>query len=408
MIYEPETVKGFQDILPPDSQKFHAIERLIEKHFKLYGFLPIKTPTIEFDELMRTNNVGEEDEAVSDRFRLQDRGGRNLGLRYEFTFQLARLFKQNPNIKLPLRRYQIGSVFRDEPTGQGRFKEFTQCDADIIGDSSIEADAECIALWSDILKALKIKAEIHISNKKLAYAILDSIQLQQKREILKELDKLDKLGEDTIKTNLKKYADANQILTLFKLLEKDLEFFVKNLFEGSDEIFKVQELGKTLGFTIKFNPFIVRGLSYYTGNVIEFKVAEGKHAIGGGGRYDGVAGRFLNRKIPAIGVSFGIERLMEYAQIKNETTKTLVISLEKDKEANNLAKKLRKENISCIMVSDKPGKALEYGNAYQIPYAIFIGAEELAKKKYKLKNMTSGEEKDLTEKKLVPLLKKEA
>jgi len=408
MIYEPETVKGFQDILPPDSQKFHAIERLIEKHFKLYGFLPIKTPTIEFDELMRTNNVGEEDEAVSDRFRLQDRGGRNLGLRYEFTFQLARLFKQNPNIKLPLRRYQIGSVFRDEPTGQGRFKEFTQCDADIIGDSSIEADAECIALWSDILKALKIKAEIHISNKKLAYAILDSIQLQQKREILKELDKLDKLGEDTIKTNLKKYADANQILTLFKLLEKDLEFFVKNLFEGSDEIFKVQELGKTLGFTIKFNPFIVRGLSYYTGNVIEFKVAEGKHAIGGGGRYDGVAGRFLNRKIPAIGVSFGIERLMEYAQIKNETTKTLVISLEKDKEANNLAKKLRKENISCIMVSDKPGKALEYGNAYQIPYAIFIGAEELAKKKYKLKNMTSGEEKDLTEKKLISLLKKES
>src|SRR3989338_4395340 len=408
MIYEPETVKGFQDILPPDSQKFQAIERVIEKHFKLYGFLPIKTPTIEFDELMRTNNVGEEDEAVSDRFRLQDRGGRNLGLRYEFTFQLARLFKQNPNIKLPLRRYQIGSVFRDEPTGQGRFKEFTQCDADIIGDSSIEADAECIALWSDILKALKIKAEIHISNKKLAYAILDSIQLQQKREILKELDKLDKLGEDTIKTNLKKYADANQILTLFKLLEKDLEFFVKNLFEGSDEIFKVQELGKTLGFTIKFNPFIVRGLSYYTGNVIEFKVAEGKHAIGGGGRYDGVAGRFLNRKIPAIGVSFGIERLMEYAQIKNETTKTLVISLEKDKEANNLAKKLRKENISCIMVSDKPGKALEYGNAYQIPYAIFIGAEELAKKKYKLKNMTSGEEKDLTEKKLISLLKKES
>jgi len=404
--YEPETVKGFQDFLPPESQKFEAIKSIVKKQFELYGFLPLKTPTIEFDELMRTHNLEQEDEAVSDRFRLQDRGGRSLGLRYEFTFQLARIFKQHPTIKLPFRRYQIGQVFRDEPTGQGRFKEFTQCDADIIGDSSMNADAECIALWSDILRELNIEPEIHVSNKKLAYSILESIKLEQKQEILKELDKIDKLGEDAIKTNLKKYADANQILTLFKLLEKDLNFFVKNLFDGAEEIFRVQEKGKQQGFTIKFNPLIVRGLSYYTGNVVEFKVPGGKHTLGGGGRYDGVAGRFLNRAIPSVGISFSIERLMELARIKINNPKVIIISLDKDKEAQKLAQKMRKDSIACIVSSEKPGKALEYANAYQIQNAIFIGSEEIAKGKFKLKNMQSGEEKDVSEKQLLKALKK--
>src|SRR3989344_1441728 len=122
MKFEPDTVKGFQDILPPESLKRAAVKGIIEKWFRLYGFVPIETPVIEFDELMRPDTLPneEEDEAVSERFKLQDRGKRNLGLRYEFTFQLARIFKLNPNIKLPFRRYQIGSVFRDENIKTGR------------------------------------------------------------------------------------------------------------------------------------------------------------------------------------------------------------------------------------------------------------------------------------------------
>ena len=133
MKLEASTVKGFQDYLPPESQKRAAIKKIVEKYYKLYGFLPVETPIIEFDELMRPDPLtGEaEDEAVADRFRLKDRGGRSLGLRYEFTFQLARIFKENPNIKLPFKRYQIGPVFRDEPIRQGRTRQFTQCDADI-------------------------------------------------------------------------------------------------------------------------------------------------------------------------------------------------------------------------------------------------------------------------------------
>ncbi len=127
MIYQPENVKGFEEYLPVESQKREKIKDIAKKYFKLYGFLPVETPSIEFDELMRSD-MGEEDEAVRDRFRLRDRANRNLGLRYEFTFQLSRIFKQNPNIKLPFRRYQIGSVFRDENIKVGRTREFTQCD----------------------------------------------------------------------------------------------------------------------------------------------------------------------------------------------------------------------------------------------------------------------------------------
>jgi histidyl-tRNA synthetase len=403
--YEPDLVKGFPEYLPPQSQKYAAIQKVVDEQFQLHGFFPIKTPTVEFDELMRPE-VGNEDEAISDRFRLQDRGGRNLGLRYEFTFQLARIFKQHPNIKLPFRRYQIGAVFRDEPTSSNRYKEFVQCDADIIGDASVEADAECLALWSNIMKALGIKAEIRINHRKLANAILESVQITHKAEVMREIDKLDKVGEDVIKANLKKYADTNQIITLFKLLEKDLAFFVSNMFDGAEDIIKLRELGKKHGFTLVFDPLLVRGLSYYTGMVTEFRHIEGKHSIAGGGRYDKSVGKFLNRDIAAVGISASIERLMEYATVPPLGPKAIIISIDKPADAAKLAKNLRNAHIACIVSTDKPGKSLEYANAYQIPNAIFVGSDEVKKKKFKIKNMFSGEEHEYAEKSLIKALQK--
>ena len=231
MIYEPETVKGFEDYLPPKSQKREKIKEIAKKYFKLYGFLPVDTPIIEFDELMRPDTIENEDEAVRDRFRLRDRANRNLGLRYEFTFQLARIFKQNPNIKLPLKKYQIGENFRDEPIRTGRTRQFTQCDIDILGDNSINADAECLAVIFDILKELKINdIELQVNNRKLIDEIIKSVQILEKQQVLREIDKIDKIGEDQVKMNLKKYADSNQILSLFKLMEKDVRFFKDNMF----------------------------------------------------------------------------------------------------------------------------------------------------------------------------------
>ncbi|MDP1695645.1 MAG: histidine--tRNA ligase [archaeon] len=402
MKIEVDTVKGFQDYLPPASLKRNAVRKIIEKHFKLYGFVPLETPVVEFDELMKNETLTlEEDEAVSDRFRLKDRAGRNLGLRYEFTFQLARIFKQNPNIKLPFRRYQIGEVFRDEPTGTGRFRQFVQCDADIIGDSSVNADADCLAMISDVLKELGVKAEIEVNNRKLLNAIIESVEISDGKGVMKEIDKIDKIGEDMLKSNLKKYADVNQIITLFKMMEKDINFFKENAFDGAEEMANLIEACKKHGVNVKFNPHMVRGLSYYTGNIFEVKV-DGKMSIAAGGRYDNSVGKFSGREIPAVGISFGLERVSELAKTKGEQIpKLIIISLDKDKDCISLAKKLRKEGASCEVFFEKVGKALEYANALAVPYVIFVGANEVSKGKFKLKDMKSGDEKFLTEKQLL-------
>src|SRR3989344_5321777 len=411
MIYQPENVKGFEDYLPPESLKREKIKEIAKKYFKLYGFLPVETPTIEFDELMRSDNL-EEDEAVRDRFRLRDRANRNLGLRYEFTFQLAKIFKKNPNIKLPLKKYQIGTNFRDENIKAGRTREFTQCDIDIIGDPSINADAECLAVTSDILKELKIEnTEIKINNRKLVDEIIKSVQITEKQAVLREIDKIDKIGEDQVKMNLKKYADSNQILSLFKLMEKDISFFKDNLFDGAQELEDLIKKCNEYGIKTTFSPRLMRGFNYYTGNI--FEVSVGKTSLFGGGRYDKLVGMYLiNKEIQAVGISFSVEGLMglcekEINQLDLDKTKAIIISIDKDKETIRLAQSLRKNNISCITSFDKIGKALEFANSYQITYAIFVGKDEVSKKKFKLKNMSSGEESLLTEKSIISKIKKD-
>ena len=405
------TVKGFQDYLPPESMKRQEIKKIIEKNFKLYGFLPVETPIIEFEELMRSDSLNEEDEAVADRFKLKDRGNRNLGLRYEFTFQLSRLLKENPNIKLPFKRYQIGPIFRDEPIRQGRTRQFTQCDIDILGDSTINADAECISVLANILKELKIKAEIQINNRTLLNSIIESVQIKASQQVLRELDKIDKIGIDSVKTNLKKYASSNQIITLFKLLEKDPKFFRENAFDGASELEALVSKCKIYGIKTKISLTMIRGFGYYTGNIFELFIKDKKTAIAAGGRYDKLVGKFLNREIPAVGISFSLEALMDICQeeIKNLKIsiypKALIISINQDNETIKLARKLRKNNISCTTLSGNPSKSLDYANSLKIPYTIFLGAKEIEEKKFKLKDMSSGDEKLLSEKQLINKLK---
>lgn len=408
MLIEIDTVKGFQDYLPPISIKRRRVQEIIETAFMSYGFLPIETPVIEHDELMRPDTLEAEgeDEAVSDRFRLKDRGGRNLGLRYEFTFQLARIMKQNPNMKLPFRRYQIGPVFRDEPVGPSRFRQFVQCDADILGESDMSAEAELLALAQQVLKELGIEFEIEINNRKLLNSIVESVEIKAVKQVLRELDKINKIGEDEVKTNLKKYADTNQVITLFKLLEKDISFFKENGFEGVEELESLKNYCRKYGVQVKFNPFLVRGLGYYTGTIFEISQSN-KNTIVAGGRYDKSVGKYLQKEIPAVGISFGLDRITELCSIKEESfTKAIIISINQDNPSIKLIQQLRKQNISVVPWFDKIGKGLEYANSYSIPYAILIGEDEVKKKKYKIRDMRTGIEKNLSEKQLVSALKK--
>jgi histidyl-tRNA synthetase len=412
MITEVDTVKGFQDYLPPKSIRRAQIKKIVEKVYRLYGFQPIETPLVEYDELMRPDTLpGEqEDEAISDRFRLKDRAGRNLGLRYEFTFQLARILKLNPTLKLPFKRYQIGEQFRDEPIRVGRTRQFTQCDIDIIGDKSIQAEAECIAVVMQILSELNIEATVCINNRRLIEAIVESCELTGKKQVFREIDKLEKIGEDLVKMNLKKYGDTNQVVTLFKLLQKESTFFEKNKFEGATEVKALMQATKEYGIECVFKPSLMRGLSYYTGNIFEITLKDGKTALSGGGRYDQTVGKYLNREIPAVGLSFSLEALMGLCEEQLASLPlpppalVQLISIQQDKAIFKLAKKLRAAAIPTNLLADKPGKCLEYANASGIPYAVFIGEDELKKKKCKLRDLKTGIEEELTEKQLITKL----
>jgi len=387
-----ELVRGFRDVLPLESLRRQKVKEVIEKNFKLFGFMPIETPTLEYEKFAKGDN--EKDAAVSDMFKLKDRGGRELALRYEFTFQLQRVFRENPNIKLPFRRYQIGNVFRDEPIEKDRYREFVQCDYDIMGDLSMNADAECLGLADKICKELGIKYKLKINNRKLLNSILSKVEMFDKTNILRELDKIDKLGEDEVKKNLTQFADKMQIIQLFKLLEKDLSFFVKEKFEGALELKELFDLLKTYKIKAEFSPFLSRGFSYYTGTIFEGYNKEIKGSIFGGGRYDNSVGKYINKKIPAVGNSFG--RILDYPIKEFEFVKYLLISINQDKKTIELMNKLREKGISCFMMN-KISKALEYANNYQIPNVIFIGEKEIKKGKYKLRDMKTGKEKLVSE-----------
>ncbi len=386
-----EKVRGFRDIFAPQSLKREKIIGIMREKARIFGFMPVETPTIEYDELLKGDN--ENDEAVSDRFRLRDKGNRDLGLRFEFTSQLPRIFKEFTNIKLPWRRCQFGNVFRDEPLRAERYREFSQFDADIIGDESINADAECLALAKSVLDELKIRVEIKVNNRKLLNAILENSGITKNRQqVLREIDKFDKLGKKEIEANLKKIISRESLRKILSLLEKNLDYFLKKNFSGADEISKLEKLGKIYGFKIKFTPTLMRGFSYYTGNVWEIWSKDKKASLAGGGRYDDKVGKYIGRQIPAVGISFGTLIDYEGIDITDKATEFIVISLNKDKEAINLAQRLREKGKSCIIYCGKPSKALEYANSYFIQNAIFVGEKEIKSKKFKVKNLKTGKE----------------
>lgn len=379
-----EEVKGFRDVSGQDALKREKMKQVLVKKFKSYGFVPAETPVIEYEDFVRGN---QQDEAISEIFRLKDKGNRALALRYEFTFQLKRLAK---NKRLPFRRYQIGQVFRDEPVSSNRFREFTQCDIDIVG-SSTKDEAEILKLTAEILQELKIDATIMINNRKLLNEILDKEKIKDKAKVIKEIDKLDKLPESEVKANLKKYK-AQNLISLFK---KPESYFSR--YKNYAEIKELKKYCSMFNVSVKFSPSLVRGLGYYNGSVFEIKTQEMKETIIAGGSY-------LVNQVQSTGISFGLDRLSQLAQVSIDKIQCIIISINQDKASISLAQKLRDDGISCFIM-DKISKALEYANLEKVPYAIFIGSEELKKKKFKLRDMKTGKELMLNEKDITKKLK---
>lgn len=383
---ETETVKGFKDIEGEQSLKQEKIKEIISNNFKLYGFEPVETPIIEYEEFVKGENS--QDEAVSDIFKLKDKGDRNLALRYEFTFQLKRLVN---NKKLPYRRYQIGPVFRDEPISANRFRQFTQCDADIIG-SNVKNEAEILSLAKITLEQLKIKSTIYVNNRKLLNEILDSEKIKDKQGVMREIDKIDKLSESEVRNNLKKY-NAEKILLIFK---KPEDYFKK--YSAYKEILELKKYTSYFGVKIIFQPFLVRGLSYYNGAIFEIKTSEIKETICSGGSY-------MINNIQSTGISFGLERISYLSKVSLKEDNLLIISIDQDKTAINLSNTLRNNKVNCTLFFGKVLKALDYANSKKIKFVLFIGENEIKSKYYTLRDMNSGKETKISEKDLLSRFK---
>ena len=377
-----ETVKGFNDYVGEEAIKRQEIKRILNRYFSLYGFEPVETPLVEYEKFVKGDNS--QDEAVSEIFKLKDRGKRKLALRYEFTFQLKRLAQ---NKKLPFKRFQIGEVFRDEPVSSNRFRQFIQCDVDIVG-SSIKEEAEILSLTNNVFNELGLKVIINFNNRKLINEVLDNEGIKKKEEVIREIDKLDKLSIAEINKNLKKY-NAEKVLEIFK---KPESYFKK--YESYSEIKELKKYCNYYGIKLNFQPFLARGLSYYNGSIFEIKTSKMKETICAGGSY-------LINNIQSTGISFGLERLSKLAKIDFEQKNVLIISLNEDKESIKISEKFRKENIFTYLLFGKPSKAMQYANSKNISYVLFVGEKELKEKKFKLKDMKSGKEQKLSLDKII-------
>ncbi len=376
-----KTIKGFNDWAGEQAEKREKIKQILIENFKLYGFEPVETPIIEKEDFVKSGN--EEDEAVSDIFKLKDKGNRKLALRYEFTFQLKRLAREK---KLPYKRYQIGEVFRDEPISGNRFRQFVQADVDVVG-SSVRDEAEILALTFRILKQLGIKAEININNRKLLNEILEKQEIKSKEKVIRIIDKLDKKSEKEVKKELKKY-NAGKVLNIIKNKQKCKKY------SSYSEIRDLEKECKKFNIKINFQPSLARGLSYYNSSVFEIKTKNMKETVCGGGSY-------LINNNQSTGISFGIERLSSLAKINLNKEKILIISINQDKKAVELTEKLRDKGKNIETSYKKLSKSLDYANSKNINKVLFIGKEEVNKNKFKIKDMKTGKESLVSEKDLL-------
>jgi histidyl-tRNA synthetase len=428
-----QTLKGFRDFYGPDLALRQYVIKVFKQTFEKYGYEPLETPALEYAETLLGKGGGEMDQLA---YLFKDSGNRAIGLKYDLTVPSCRFVAQNYNrLIFPFKRYIIQPVWRAEKPQKGRFREFVQCDADVWGSSSPLVEAEFIQMGIEILQKLGFKDFVtRINNRKILNAILSYSQASSKDyyNIATSIDKLEKIGPQGVERELgnRKISPqvSQKILSLISSLStstKPLEVLSKTLvnfpqaLEGISELRAIFSYLKDLSVPSRFyryDPSIIRGLSYYTGPVWEFAVTEGQvGSVGGCGRYDQLIGSYTKKDIPAAGGSFGIERLIEVMKdrkmgppTKNSSLVLVTIfSPDLQKPASLLAQKLRESGISTQLYLDpqaKLQKQLKYADQKQIPYVAIIGPDELKSKKIRLKDMERQSQQSLSQKELIKKL----
>lgn len=421
---EPRTLSGFMELLPNEQILFNQMKKVIEETYQKFGFLPLDTPVIELSEVLLAKAGGETEKQIY-RF---NKGDNDLSLRFDLTVPLSKYVAKNyGNLNFPFRRYQIGKVYRGERTQKGRFREFYQCDIDVIGDGELDLinDAEIPSVIYTIFTKLGFSNfTIRLNNRKILNGLFEDLNQKEKAtDILRIIDKIDKIGKDAVieellKIEIEKSA-INKIMNFisisgssdekieklkglgienetFKKGVEELEYVVKHM-----RIFEIPENNFNVDLTI------ARGLDYYTGTVYEtfFNDYRELGSVCSGGRYENLAEYYTDKKLPGVGISIGLTRLFyklnEMNLIKADkksVADVLIIPMTEDLTVPiQIANKLRKEGTNTeIYLNNKKLKAkFKYADKLEIPYVIVIGEDEIQTRKYTLKNMDTGEEQKI-------------
>lgn len=412
-------VKGTKDFMPQEQMQRNRIRRTLEEVFEAYGCKPLETPSIQYYELLASKYGGGE-EILKEVYRLSDQGERELALRYDLTVPLAKVIGMNPEMRLPFKRYEIGKVFRDGPVKTGRFREFIQCDVDIVGTSSMLAEAELISMAFTAFEKLGLEVYIEVNNRKLLSGVLQELGVPGERagDVILSLDKLEKIGVEGVCDDLRERKVEERIIAEITSFVQSgvltLELLEQRFSSSSLVLEGVAELkqlfaylqGAQVNGDVRFTPFLARGLGIYTGTVYEIFLVDRSvtSSIGSGGRYDEIIGRFLGdgSVYPAVGISFGLDviltALMMTPRVQEErAADLLVVPLGTEAMSLALANQLRASGIKVeLELSGKRlRKALDYANKEQIPYVLIYGENEVDSGNVVLRDMRQGIEQSM-------------
>jgi histidyl-tRNA synthetase len=422
MAQHTQPARGMRDFLPDDVRRRQYVIDVVRRVYERYGFEPLETPALENIETL-TGKYGEEGNKliykVLRRGEGESSGETDLALRYDLTVPLARVVADNRG-KLPkfFKRYQIQPVWRADRPARGRFREFYQCDVDAIGSTSPVVEAEMIAAVSEVLQTLGFTDFlVQLNHRELLTAMLDGAGVPREKhgDALVAIDKLDKIGRDKVAIELATrgvdVVAAENCLRAFD----DVEGY-KNLAGRSEsgaaatrnvaEIMALVESGPGKGH-VRFTPRLARGLSYYTGAIMEIAV-EGIGSLGGGGRYDGLIGMFCGEQIPACGFSLGLERILVVmtergmfpADVQTAGPDVLVTIFEEDLAADSLklAGELRTTGLrvevypAALRGGKDLGKAFKYADGRQARFVTVVGQDEFKSEQVKIKNLKTSEQ----------------
>lgn len=425
MITEPRTLPGFMELLPNEQILFEQMKQKIEKVYQRFGFLPLDTPVLELSEILLAKAGGETEKQIY-RF---EKGDTDISMRFDLTVPLAKYVAKNyGNLSFPFRRYQIGKVYRGEKAQKGRFREFYQCDIDIIGDGelSIINDAEIPSVIYQLMKELGFDDfTIRINNRKILNGLFEEINQQENSvAIMRIIDKIDKIGKEAVKEELntlgvmdKSIDQIMNFITITGTNDEKLqslqnlgiqnEAFQTGLTEFTEVVKYIRVFGvPDTNFSVDLT--IARGLDYYTGTVYETFLNNYRElgSVCSGGRYENLAEYYTDKKLPGVGISIGLTRLfyklneLELIKAEKHSMADILIApmTENMEKPIEIASSLRKLGINTeVYLNDKKLKAkMKYADKLKIPYVLVIGDDEISSNQVKVKNMETGEETEVS------------